>query len=945
MLPQNAHQLRSQHQHQPAVPFMSQSQSVDPSYFNLDPSQAAKQMAALSAASQARIATNSRGPQPALSSPVSGTSSAPYLGGINSPSYPAANPDLLTSPANPHANFQIPNTHPMSPAPPHSPANSFMDPTIAQQGPVRNPPHNPAGLKQRQQTFLHHLANFMAKRGIPLPPALTGVPTPSYDPANSHWSIIEPSTEVGAFRLAGRDVDLFKLWGLVVQQGGGSASTNSFWASILPHFDLPESFPQPQPSGNTSVALALAQHYMYILFPFEEVYRRNLDNQKKAQMISAGRPGMPSQQTQVPGPGRAQISVNGSQPVPNQMQRAAMTGNPMMNPALAGVHGSLNGSTSFLQSHTPQPPHQRPSSTLNPHQPISSSSITGMSVSESLPSNQRSLVNIPDNMLDSDLQGIKRKLDMDEGDSKRVRQKTEPLDSNIPSNQNEPPMTSGIPAGRPRAQPSRRKIEYLPIAREVDTFGGRDLKLIDQEWSTSIHRRPLRDINDWGTIDIEALTMSIRSRLSTELSYALTTFSLLSTMRGQTQGSGFPISQCSDLLDEILDLVEDEAFGSPDDVEDVQAYDNEKLITNHELVRLVHEEGTEPFAALFHRNEQWSSGPRQPPSTIILSVLNIIRNLSIIPDNGEFLARHERLIDVLLRLCLVKRSNGGRPTPVSSTLSLSDLIAVRKDTLYTLTSIAGHIQFTSSPSSVTYVARIAKRTYNLVASYLVDRLESVSPLICIQVAGVPLNANARPPALADVALELFTRFSQSDSNRQVLAKTIAQDSLWSLFESLIHRLPILDADFQVVRADVWLSYLEKIIMGIYSIAFLAPPELKHKVKANRTLGFQFVMTRMLQKFLMNRESRNWFSICIKRSVEAMKVLDDAADSFDTSDIAMPVLSFGMGFGEIGDSGVEKGTGLLGGYQDIAWHMLMVHEVQEDAIMFGELESLARVDCS
>src|ERR1700722_14565805 len=103
------------------------------------------------------------------------------------------------------------------------------------------------------------------------------------------------------------------------------------------------------------------------------------------------------------------------------------------------------------------------------------------------------------------------------------------------------PQNSAVAPPRPRPQPSRRKIEYIPLAREVDSHG---LRLIEEELSRITRCRPLQDINEWGTVDIEALTMSIRSRLSTELSYALTTFTLLSTMRGQTPGSGFPIVQC-----------------------------------------------------------------------------------------------------------------------------------------------------------------------------------------------------------------------------------------------------------------------------------------------------------------------------------------------------------------------------------------------------------------
>lgn len=183
----------------------------DPSpYFNqLDPTQAAKQMAALSAASQARIA-NSR-PAP-LSNSSSGTNSAPFLGGTTSTNYPANLDSLPGSTA--HAAFSMQNNHGSNSA-------AFLDSSMSQ--PVRNQTQPSTPLKQRQQGFLNGLAQVMAKqRNTPLPPALTGLPTPNYDPNTSPFKAIE-SSEVGSFRLAGKDIDLFKLWGIAIQSGGGPA--------------------------------------------------------------------------------------------------------------------------------------------------------------------------------------------------------------------------------------------------------------------------------------------------------------------------------------------------------------------------------------------------------------------------------------------------------------------------------------------------------------------------------------------------------------------------------------------------------------------------------------------------------------------------------------------------------------------------------------------------
>jgi SWI/SNF chromatin-remodeling complex subunit SWI1 len=433
--------------------------------------------------------------------------------------------------------------------------------------------------------------------------------------------------------------------------------------------------------------------------------------------------------------------------------------------------------------------------------------------------------------------------------------------------------------------------------------------------------------------------MSIRSRLSTELSYALTTFTLLSTMRGQTPGSGFPVIQSSDLLDEILDLLEELAFGDIEDAAEHSLDGDEPLTTNRALMNLIHDSQIYPFSALVPRQgaKDPDLGPRQRPGNIIIAILNIIRNLTTIPDNVDFISRQHRLIDLILRLCTLVHARAGQPSPASSALSFNDLVVVRKDTLHTLSNIAGSIHFTSDSSHTTL--RMASRAFQLISSYLVDPVEAVSPAACVERA----NGNVRPPLLADVALDVFTRISQHDSNRQIFAKAIPQGPISRLFEALVHRLPVVDADFQLMTQELWLSYLEKNIMAIYSLAFLAPPDVKQKVKADRTLAFKAVVLRMIRKFL-DPGGRAWFIVCTRRAIEAMKVLDDAEDSFDTSESMAPTMSFGMGYGEIGDNGAEKGTGLLGGHRDVAWDMLMTPEVHGDEVMFAELESLARVEC-
>jgi len=74
----------------------------------------------------------------------------------------------------------------------------------------------------------------------------------------------------------------------------------------------------------------------------------------------------------------------------------------------------------------------------------------------------------------------------------------------------------------------------------------------------------------------------------------------------------------------------------------------------------------------------------------------------------------------------------------------------------------------------------------------------------------------------------------------------------------------------------------------------------------------------------------------------MKLVDDEEDMFNTAPTTAPVLSFGVGYGEVGEKGVEKGSGMLGGYaDDITYTIMLAREV--DNMMFGELESMVRVE--
>ena len=413
-------------------------------------------------------------------------------------------------------------------------------------------------------------------------------------------------------------------------------------------------------------------------------------------------------------------------------------------------------------------------------------------------------------------------------------------------------------------------------------------------------------------------------------------------MKGQTPGTGFPIAQCEELMEELLDLLEEEAFG---DVPDTFQISDSNIITHREIVNAIHEDELRPFASLELRQgaKDRNTGPKPRPGHIILVIMNVLRNLTIFSDNHVFLASHPRFLDLFLRVSNVVRAEDGRlPRAVSPVLTLSDVITARKDTLHVFLNIAQMVHLSPNPAPSKPALRMANRVFELMASYIVDPEEAISPVAYVRQVGLPHNGPVRPPPYPEIALQVFTNLAHPDMNRQVFAQAVSHIRIWKLFEALVHRLPIVDLDFQLLSQDIWLSYLEKLVMAIYALAFLSPPSLKRRMKSDRSLGFSRVMMRMVQKFLLaGAQGRANFTVSAKRAVEAMKLIDDGRDSFDTSEAAPATLAFGMGWGDAGDNGPEKGTGLLGGYIDVTWDLLMQREV--DDLMFAELESLTRVE--
>lgn len=214
-------------------------------------------------------------------------------------------------------------------------------------------------------------------------------------------------------------------------------NNNNAWVQLLSQFNLPQEISGPH--GPTSAAALLAECYKAILFPFEESYKKNLqESQRKASMANRqGNMGMPAG------------GVQGGQPGGMNNNAMAMQRMAMNQGATPGPHNMgqpPNAAQRFPMNQSPQ----RPQSAMM----VPPGSDAMLPVAQ-----------IPEvNLLDQDVQGIKRKLDSNDLDNKRVRARTGR--SLLSSHEKQRVLTTLLLFRRPRRQSS----EFL-ICRASSVLG------------------------------------------------------------------------------------------------------------------------------------------------------------------------------------------------------------------------------------------------------------------------------------------------------------------------------------------------------------------------------------------------------------------------------------------------------------------------------------------
>lgn len=507
----------------------------------------------------------------------------------------------------------------------------------------------------------------------------------------------------------------------------------------------------------------------------------------------------------------------------------------------------------------------------------------------------------------------------------------------------------------PTGDPPKFKVEYMPVRRDVRTFGGWDLDMIDAQLGPILAGRSRfpRSVREMGFVDIEGLIMSLKSRLEVEVTYALNALFVLSA-GVQAPGFHLLLGLCEDLCDELLDLLEETAFdvsltkdGYEIDVSQHIAAQHVELppntLSHAEWIAGVLEDeeqnrslptrggkrrcvsrseegsvekkgGSQYFHALADEREQIRK------AQIALSVLDNLRNLSMIPDNFAYLNNMPRFFEILMRIITVleleeadrrrrKAEQGTNTEPtvepngfvghpednedvLTTVFTPSEAVRIRKDVLSILASLAKESCMLSKMDTKTVLTLIA-----FLKSFITDAGETES--LCGTtfqevLVGFPPHPTVQPvarkvPQHADMALEAFSSIAQPDENRKLLSEILEDDQLVELGVGLIKLLPVSDTDFQMLKTEARLGYCERIAMSLFDIAYMGNASVKHRLKS--APGIKGVMFRCIKRLMRVHPdfNHNPFSVLTRRLVEALRVLSDGDNMFDRP----PLLGFGM----------------------------------------------------
>lgn len=546
-----------------------------------------------------------------------------------------------------------------------------------------------------------------------------------------------------------------------------------------------------------------------------------------------------------------------------------------------------------------------------------------------------------------------------------------------------PPSASTSTFSRPHDAPppakrARYKVEYHPLVREVTTAGGWDLHTLNvaREKQSRYHKN--LEVEDLGAIDIEGLCMSLRSGLNHEVSYALTALAMLSMPGKGNDKGGLGLAHCGELLSDLVDLVELNAFGErgwkgwsesvdraisvepkgedqlPASVSDSARHPQRQKATAWKLEspptgyqpNLAHQSASalreaaeveaRSYTCLFDSGVSRKIGRSKKRVETVLVAINLLRNFSMMSDNFVPMTQYDDLMECLMRVCDVRLAKVPAQEAISdddpAVFTLMDLLRIRHDALDTVLNLAHDLDLSR-------LSAYAQRAiFDLLNSYILDiPVTNASH----RFTDVLFSNSARlVPSRTEWAIEALTRITTRDCNRRCL-RQLPSDKIVSSFQTLLRYLPLSIKDSYSINATYATAseILLRVVFCLYSLAWLSP--LPTRTQLRETTDAVPVLSLAARR-LMTLKPHPTSTIILRRLMAVLGVLNGASDELVDDG---PSITFGANANVRGLNGWNDTKhcvqpGLLAGHEDLLTDMVLLASaqgVQLDAMTLDELE--------
>jgi hypothetical protein len=419
-------------------------------------------------------------------------------------------------------------------------------------------------------------------------------------------------------------------------------------------------------------------------------------------------------------------------------------------------------------------------------------------------------------------------------------------------------------------------------------------------------------VEDLGRVDIEALSMSIRSRIPSELSYALTVLGMLSMPgKGEDKG-GLGLGHCGDLLDDLVDLVEEEAFGEDGWQDWAENVESSPATTRGPLDVTEHRK-TPHNDLLVSAQVQDYSRPdaNHSQSTrrveIVLLVVSLLRNFSLMADNYIIMTRHARFVEIMIRVCdphlTLPVSPTGSQNDGPATFKQADHLRIREDVLDIFHGLSSSLNLKVLPlDAVGLVVELA-------LSHLKgSQTESISDRLFRGPAD-----HLDMPDKAVLSLEVLTQTSCSDQNRRVL-RQLEGDIIVDVFLTCLKYLAFDEKGVKMLmHYPPMLDVQVKLAFCLYNFAFVA--SLPVRARLRDTVGVLSVLGTSIH-LLSRASSVHPYAVMVRCLSETIGVLNGPDDLMGEC----RQLTFGSGASVRGLKGWNDARdvmeqGILAAYED------------------------------